>query len=405
MGILAVLDENAASSPQRSSYAEKVEYHLVSWGEIYAPFSGNREHSRSGRIVLDKPPFELVSISEPYSPLPQKLCLRFTAPIETRPEARLTGVFPHEAAQEFAALLSVLTRRRVFAYQLSRSNGWPVEEQFEYYEQSHSQERQRPKELEPTLVYDLMERLRTIDRPVAERFVVALRFYHAGVRMMYTEPEFAYLFLVICLEAIATLAFKEYVPEDRTAYLKDRYRGWEENEKLLAPEARGNFVEMLLRADKFVKRKVVKFVEEHVPDSFWDESQDDSKPYYVTGMVGPGAAGAGQLSFKESECALKNYERFSKAQLRKVLGRVYSARSKLLHSGINFPSTIVVGLFTRIPAQALTTTMAHAMAGRTSLDVPPLLTFERLVSRTLVNYLQNMTPTESIPGDADKDSA
>jgi len=202
MGLLAVLGHHAGDGTADAQYSEEVEYRLISWGEIYAPFMGDRKHSPYGRVILDKPPFKLVGISEPYSEPPQKLCLRFTAPMESRPESHFSGVFPHEAAQEFAAFMSMLTRRRIFAYQLSRSNGWPVEEQFEYYEQSHSQELQKPKEAGPHSVYELLEHLRTIDRPIAESFVLALRFYHAAIRTLYTEPEFSYLFLVACLEAI-----------------------------------------------------------------------------------------------------------------------------------------------------------------------------------------------------------
>jgi len=389
MGLLAVLDHHAGDRATQPEYREEVEYRLISWGEVCAPFAGNRKHSPYGRVVLDKAPFKLVSISEPYSRPPQKLSLSFTAPMESRPEANLSGVFPHEAAQEFAAFLSVLTRRRIFAYQLSRSNDWPVEEQFEYYEQSHSQELQKPKEVEPGNVYDLLQRLRTMERAIGERFILALKFYHAAVRTLYTEPEFSYLFLVTCLEAISSAVNKEYIPDDIETYLDRRFPAWKELKAALPNDKQSGLPKILLANEGFIFGKLAKFVQDNVPDTFWNDRDDDAKPDYWTTMIVSGPNGCGQEVVKRSDCVLKEWELFDRTRLRGVLREAYTARSKLIHNGVRFPKTIVVGHFTRIPAEACSTMMQQAATGNTLVDIPPLLTFERLVSYTLINYLRN----------------
>ena len=73
LGLLDVLDQYEFK--KGDSY--EVEYRLVSWGEIYPPFLGDREHSLAARFILHDFPFKLFSVSLPYSEIPQKLCLTF----------------------------------------------------------------------------------------------------------------------------------------------------------------------------------------------------------------------------------------------------------------------------------------------------------------------------------------
>src|SRR4029077_4197634 len=76
LGLLDVLDHHKFKKGE--SY--EVEYRLVSWGEIYPPFLGDREHSLAARFILHDFPFKLFSVSIPYSEIPQKLCLTFHSP-------------------------------------------------------------------------------------------------------------------------------------------------------------------------------------------------------------------------------------------------------------------------------------------------------------------------------------
>jgi hypothetical protein len=73
LGLLDVLDQYEFK--KGDSY--EVEYRLVSWGEVYPPFLGDREHSLAARFILHDFPFKLFSVSIPYSEIPQKLCLTF----------------------------------------------------------------------------------------------------------------------------------------------------------------------------------------------------------------------------------------------------------------------------------------------------------------------------------------
>lgn len=223
MGILSALDHYSKFQGTETNSLE-IEYRLFSWGEIFPPFIGDREHSTAARFILTEFPFKLFSSSNPYDPLPQKLCLTFLPPTEDKSD-HLSGVFPHEIASEFVAFLSLVTRRRIFLGKLTRYDRLPIEEEGEIYTSSHFQARQRLKEINPEEIYKLLQNLSLLDQDIAYGFVLAMRLYHAAVQMLFTEPEFSYLLLVTSLEAISSVALQKYKPDDMDAYLASRFPG------------------------------------------------------------------------------------------------------------------------------------------------------------------------------------
>lgn len=212
MGLLEALDLQRDLESGIKKDSVEVEYRLFSWGEIYPPFLGDREHSTAARWILIDFPFKMFSSSNPYDPLPQKLCLTFKAPYETKLDKeriKLGGIFPHEIAKEFAAFLSLVTRRRVFVGKQLRYSGLPIEEEVDQYDRSHFQESQRLKEIDPKNIEQLLRNLQSMPRNFADGYILALRLYHLAVEMMYTEPEFSYLLLVTCLEAVSSAVVKD----------------------------------------------------------------------------------------------------------------------------------------------------------------------------------------------------
>lgn len=105
MGLLKALDYYR--SP-KSKFGKEVEYQLVSWGEISAPFLGDQEHSVRGRHILESFPFKLFSSSRLVdAQLPQKLCLTFRWPYQVSYEGT-KGLYSDEAAKEFTAFYHLL---------------------------------------------------------------------------------------------------------------------------------------------------------------------------------------------------------------------------------------------------------------------------------------------------------
>jgi len=390
--LLEALDFHKDLLNGRAGDCVEVEYRLHSWGEIFPPFVGDREHSIAARFILTEFPFKLFSSSTPYDdPLPQRLCLTFQAPHEERCHSdnfHLSGFFSHEIAKEFAAFLSLVTRRRIFVVRQMRYEGLPIEDETELYSRSSVQERQRLKEIHPQEIYRLLDNLRAMDRRIAKGFILSMRLYHSAIDMAYTEPEFAYLLLVISLEAIASVAYEEYRPDNIEAVLKSIFPGL--GELSLTIEQRQQLEEVLIGSQKFTLGKLRKFVKENVPQRFWSENEDDAKPDRLIGVVGPGPDGLGRVEFSRSDIRIRQWERIKAEDLTGAIDQIYEARSRLIHEGIRLPSSIVIGHFPSIPVEALEETMritAEKNETRKAQHIPPLLTFERLVSYSMVEFL------------------
>jgi hypothetical protein len=393
MSILAALDYFYKN--KFDDYVE-VEYRLLSWGEIYSPFLGDREHSTSAQFILREYPFKLFSVSTPYSEIPQKLCLTFRAPIQTEVAGRSTSTGPKQdtIAKEFTALLSLITRRRIFATGQTRASGLPIEATAEFYTRSHQQERQQLKEIDPEFIYKLLNNLQVMDRQIAESYVLAMRLYHSAIEMMYTEPDFAYLFLVMSLEAISSavnkdLSLDKYDDEELEQYLNSSYPGWK---NFSTPESRPNIIQMLLSNKVYLTgRKFRDFIISNLPDFFWTETEDDAKPDYYNIFMVPGENGFGREELQHSEKVIREYEKIEKTKLKRTLDEIYKARSKLVHEGKRLPASIMIGHFRRLPFDAFSELIEQASEARDAsltIKLPPLITLERLVSYTLVEYLR-----------------
>ena len=393
-GLLGALDFDKCS---KSKKAEEVEYQLYSWGEIFcSSFQGPREHSTEARHILRCFPFKLFSSSLPEGPLPQKLCVTFRAPLETRQEGHLVGYFPHEIAKEFTAFLSLITRRRIFVTKKTRSDGLPMEEEVELYQHSHFQEKQMDKVIEPKEIKQLLDKLQAMDEHIANGFILAIRLYHSATEMMYTEPEFSYLFLISSLEAISSAVIhkKDLIPggedDKKDKFWDSEFPEWKGVLDTFPSGQKEQMRKLILKREKFIFRKLVRFVEKNAPERFFNENVDDAKPDYFNVMIGRGPNGLGRKYLSHSPISLKDREKIKKRDLESVLRKVYKARSQLIHNGIRLPESIVIGHFPRVKAEVMAelTERITKYKGEISLEIPPLLTFERLVSYSLVEFLR-----------------
>lgn len=407
MGLLTVLDHHYKKSKDK---VREIEYRLISWGEIYPPFLGNREHSVAARFILDQFPFKLFSVTTPYSELPQKLCLTFRAPLQTHETDHVSsaGFLPDEIAKEFAAFLSIVTRRRVFAVGQTRADELPIEETADFYQSLHFQEKQRLKEIQPSEINRLLN-LQAMDRRLARSFVLAMRLYHSAVEMMFTEPEFSYLFLVMSIEAISSVAYENLRPSDegdgRTEldqFLSSTYPGWQKLCDTSTPELRTQVIKMLLTKAYFTRRKFREFICANVPDAFWNETEDDAKPDYLQGAIVAGPDGFGREQFSRADMAIRDLERIQPENLKQTLDKIYQARSELVHQGIPLPPNIVVGHFRMIPWRVVDSMMEVAASGQLNptviFPIPPLIAFERLVSYCMVEFLSRQIPQRQPDG-------
>jgi hypothetical protein len=396
MSLLNALDFHFDTENVENS---EVEYRLLSWGEIFSPFLGDREHSTAARFILREFPFKLFSASNPYTEIPQKLVLTFRAPLQTSVKGKVTSMNykQDEIAKEFTAFLSVVTRRRVFVVGQTRYDGLPIEQAAELYDRSYSHERQQLKEIEPEKISRLLENLQKMNRELAQRFVLAIRLYYTAIQMMYSEPEFSYLFLVMSLEALSAEVYRDIrlVDEvdnqsDLEQHLDSSYPGWRDCCDISTPENREKTINMLVTKAYLNRRKFRKIVYEYLPESYWNEELDDAKPDYLNILIGVSKDGGGEIQTQPSDKSIHDYEKINRSNLKKILDGIYDARSKLVHEGVRLPSSIVLGHFKKIPGEALDEMWGLKLATKKSngvLPIPPLITFERLTSYTLVEFL------------------
>ncbi len=396
MSLLNALDFHFGTEKVESS---EVEYRLISWGEIFSPFLGDREHSTAARFVLREFPFKLFSVSNPYSETPQKLALTFRAPLQIKVKGNVTSMSykQDEIAKEFAAFLAVVTRRRVFVVGQTRYDGLPIEKAAELYDRSYSHERQQLKEIDPEKILLLLETLHKMDRELAQRYILAIRLYYTAIQMMYSEPEFSYLFMIMSLEALSAEVYRDIRLVDETdsesdleQYLNSSYPGWQECCDLSTQDSKEKTIKMLVTKAYINRRKFRKIVYEYLPESYWNEMTDDAKPDYLNTFIIAGKDGRGEMQTQPSDKSIHDFEKINRNNLKKTLDRVYDARSKLVHEGVRLPSSIVIGHFTKVPGEALDEMWELKQATEKSsqvLPIPPLITFERLTSYTLIGFL------------------
>ncbi len=143
---------------------------------------------------------------------------------------------------------------------------------------------------------------------------------------------------------------------------------------------------MLLTTAYFTRRKLSKFISENVPERFWIETKDDGKPDYLTSVF----ESSGQERISHSNNTISYLEKIKKENLTQVIQDIYKARSNLIHKGIRLPAIIEVGLFRILPIDAIGEIVQTQHEGQTKfhLSIPPLITFERLVSCSMVEFLR-----------------
>ena len=227
-----------------------------------------------------------------------------------------------------------------------------------------------------------------MDRRIGNSFILAARLYHSAVKMLYTEPEFAYLFLVMSLEAISSAVHRDLKPSDiegnyTDRYLDSTYPGWRQLCNISTPVCKSRVVKMLLSEAYITFRKFSKFVKENTPERFWSETEDDAKPDYLTSVIWP-MVSLGNIQAEErishSDITIHDKERIEKENLTQALKDIYDMRSKLIHEGVRLPTSIVIGLLPRIP-------YGDGSTFEKQLPILPILTFERLVSYSMTEFL------------------
>jgi hypothetical protein len=366
----------------------EVEYRLACSGEFYNRKVETFDWRKSDvtRILLDQP-FLIFVTSQPFDSYPQELCVRMTLNSVTEeggaPNGRGIRMFlpDEDVIEDLCAVLSLLSRRLVSTVTKtiekhnpeSTPRGLPSEVPIPILDhmkvvawrrrpisvitgwtsQEFKSNDPPPVGVDPHALRKFLTELP--GRPEAQDIVHAARIYKSALELIEDRPDTAYLALVSVVESLASVALKDYQPEDTERIklqgsVEKRAREFglcETQAKTLALEASKGY--------GWRKRKFIKFCVDYCGEA---ELETPDPVFLVIDRLNP-----------------------PKGEFEKALGRIYDARSSNLHAGSPFPPGIDIGMSPLIKVRDLPVDLL----GRP--EIPPAPWFERIVSTASRRFL------------------
>jgi hypothetical protein len=402
---LRVLDFIRGSFPDTSGDYACVEYRLMCSGNLHRAIFGDWSKSTVARNLSPKH-FELFVCSSRPEEYPQELSLRFSCPRVA--EQYKQSTFSHrpdgEIAQDLCALLTLFCRRLVtVAGKVSESykdlpaerpeklTNWPFPLHgaiWRYWSPQPAtvtvtaevvggelRPRQEVQSHTPIAVAvtpnDLTEFLNKVaeNDEIAPALIMAARRYHEALHYIPENVDLSYLLLVSAVESITAKGFKGYKP-DINKILESRKELVDYLTSLsLSDEQIRRGIEIIVRENPWTKEKFIKLIETYLSDEVWSEKD----PLY------PG------LEFS-SLIPQRN-------ELRKVLTRIYRSRSARSHSGTPYPVYVSIGTSPFITGEAFRALVAASESDK----IPPVTWFERVVQRTICNFITPKGSTAEAP--------
>lgn len=350
-----------------------IEYHLLSWRELYdkSIVTADRYSSGAGEWIIrgDKHFYTVTVISHPYYELPQELCLSFDCFIEhteivtgTGSRSSSTGPPIERVVSEFIALLSVFAREPLFPLGLRRVNDKAVSSPTHHVPpQRKRQSRPPPIGIDSPEVVSILRGLVDVPEATVSAVIGAAHFYHTALSLIGFDPSGAYVSLVSSIECLAGHHYKN---------LPMRFQDVEKFKKVglllksISASAGGEDLtdqikQELLKREYFLHRKFLRFIQEFLPEEFW-QTPDDLYPY--------------QSAFPE----------ITKPNLVWCLRKVYEARSRYVHGGSPFPAYVEFGFRDRVPVEV--SVEMSALQGKKRF-LPAFSWFERVVHLVMVEYM------------------
>ena len=310
------------------------------------------------------------------------LCLRITQKENLPP-------FLATSAKEFISLASLFLRKRLILGSMTRWDDKPSRHQLGLKSSNDYVDidivcGETETIASSTNLSDLSAWLPLVDNlneAMRDKFILAARFYQQALEMIETATDMAYLNLVSTIEIlcgdtdIGTIEIAEV-----DSALSDAIS------KINPPNLREQIEERVIKRERFIKRRFVEFIKQHVDDSFWNYQR---RP--------------------------KTHGRVEPSDLDRLLKNLYNQRSRTLHTGEPFPEYIYMSTkltdishleynkkyiirrnyMEEIPSgnkimigstSGNTTEIVQSWTAREYIPYPHF--FERLVNHVLKNYLK-----------------
>ena len=191
--------------------------------------------------------------------------------------------------------------------------------------------------------------------------LAAANLYHAALSLAGYDVSTAYFLLVSAIECLSghhlrnkSFSFDEVEKFENAGKIIEQIAALTPDRALIE-----NLKLALMEEELFVWQKFRSFIEEFLPEEFWQQTDELHPDGYGTPVI-------------------------EKTTLRRFLREVYRARSEFAHTGAAFPPHVEIGVSDRVQIRAV----MHAMALTASTRfVPVFAWFERLTHFVLREFL------------------
>jgi hypothetical protein len=349
-----------------SSGGTPVEFHFLSRRQLYD--STILTHGPiEWAVVGDHHWYSVAVITRPVYAIPQELCLAFDCFSKRETVGRsVTNEGPpiDDVALEFGVLLSLLVREPLLPLGTRRINGKPVKlNSVSHVDQPLPSQPIVPKGIDSTELRTILCGLAGATEDDSNAILAAARLYHAALSLSAYDVSTAYFSLVAAIECLSghhlrekTFAFDDVEKFKKAGAVIEEISTLITNENLI-----DNLKREVLDAEHFVWQKFRAFIEEFLPEEFWQQKEE----------LHPDDGFASAIE---------------KGSLRRFLREAYDARSAFAHRGVPFPAHVEIGISDRVPMRAALERFALVGLGSTRF-VPPFIWFERLTHFVLREYL------------------
>lgn len=357
-----------------SAESTHIEYHLLSWRELYdkSIITADRYSSGASRWVIrgGKEFYTVTVVSYPYYSLPQELCLSFDCfTQEVERTERGTSIkqswLPIEqVALEFSVLLSVFAREPLVLLGLRREGDQPIVEMpYKIYPpRVDSASTPIPFGIKSPEFVSVVSGLAQASVDLVQAIIGAAKFYHAGLSLIGFDSSVAYVSFVSAIECLADYHYKSRKFDFDSVPKFEKVKGILEqiSEANVAQESIVQLKGELIRSERFLRQKFVLFLTEHATKDFW-EIPDELYKYSTV------------------------FPAITQDNFEPCLKEIYDARSRYLHGGLPYPDYVDFGLRQKSSAHILTQLMKLKRKHR---FIPPLAWFERLSHVCIVQFMQ-----------------
>ena len=333
------------ASNTNSAKSTRIEYHILSWRELYdkSIITADRYSSGAARWVIrgGKEFYTVTVVSHPYYSLPQELCLSFDCFMqeveitEGGTSIKQSWLPIEQVALEFSVLLSVFAREPLVPLGLRREGDQPIVEVPHkiYPPRVDSASTPIPFGINSPEFVSVVSGLAQASGDLVQAIVGAAKFYHAGLSLIGFDPSVAYVSFVSAIECLAGYHYKGRKFDFDTVPKFEKVKGIIEriSEAEAAQEVVAQLKEELIRSERFLRQKFVLFLAEHATKDFWEIPDE----LYKYSTVFP-------------EITQDNFEL--------CLREIYDARSRYLHGGLPYPDYVDFSLRQKSPAHIFNST-------------------------------------------------